>query len=262
MQPATSFTTTQFDGRFGGGTVFEHRIDGVNLILYSFCALANCADGKQPVAGLAADKAGNICGTTFHGGANLDAGTVFEVNPGRLTEKVLHSFSPAAGCSDGAFPEAPLIIDGHGNLYGTTDSGGSGGGVVFELIAKAAYREVVLYSFCRTGTCADGASSVGGLVADGLGNLYGTTALGGNLAVNGGAGFGTVFELVRGAHNSFTEKVLHSFCAQPNCSDGALPEAGLVRDAQGFLYGTTKLGGITGPGGLTNGGGTVFKLHP
>jgi uncharacterized repeat protein (TIGR03803 family) len=261
------FTTTQGDGQSSGGTVFEHRIDGANLILHSFCSLPNCADGKQPFAGLVADNAGNLYGTTNHGGTNLDAGTVFEVKPGQLKEKVIHSFcSVPPPCSDGALPFAGLIIDASGSLYGTTESGGShNAGTVFALIpknAKTAYREVVLYSFCPTGTCSDGALPLAGVIRDEFGNLYGTTSLGGNLAVNGGVGFGTVFELVRGADNSFTEKVLYSFCSQPRCSDGALPEAGLARDADGFLYGTTKLGGISGLGGELNGGGTVFKLHP
>jgi uncharacterized repeat protein (TIGR03803 family) len=268
------YTTTQQQGKFGGGTVLEHTFLGaLNGVLYDFCSLPNCADGKTPLAGLVRDRAGNLYGTTNQGGANLDSGTVFKLTPRPHqlpTETVIHDFcSLPPGCADVAFPFAGLIIDADGNLYGTTESGGANNsGTVFELVPKkaaTAYTETVLYSFCSQPGCTDGNQSDAGLVMDATGNLFGTTLLGGNPAVNGGAGFGTVFELVahkKGSVTTYTEQVLYRFCSQANCSDGAMPEAGLVIDADGNLYGTTKIGGIIGGGVTVQGGGTVFKLVP
>jgi uncharacterized repeat protein (TIGR03803 family) len=157
-------------------------------------------------------------------------------------EKVLYAF---AGHADGGFPQAALVMDTAGNLYGTASEGGaSGSGAVFKLsrVKGGGWNETVLYSFAG-GT--DGAYPIAELIFDAAGNLYGTTA-------GGGANdAGTVFELSPGA-NGWTETVLHSF----NVSDGAIPSAGLVFDTAGNLYGTTFSGGK--PLDL----GVVFQLSP
>jgi uncharacterized repeat protein (TIGR03803 family) len=148
------------------------------------------------------------------------------------TFSVLYSFT---GAADGANPWATLIRDGAGNLYGTTQAGGSNGvGTVFELDASGA--ETVLYSF--TGG-ADGGLPLAGLVRDEAGNFYGTTFFGGASA----CGCGTVFKL---DPTTGKETVLYSFTGYP--VDGATPEAGLVRDRVGNLYGTTSSGGAYGDG--------------
>jgi uncharacterized repeat protein (TIGR03803 family) len=163
-------------------------------------------------------------------------------------ETVLHSF---AGGSDGADPEAGLIADEQGALYGTTFAGGSSNnGTVFKLTPHANGRtdwtKAVLYSFCSQPSCSDGAVPIAGLIADDSGALYGTTS-------GGGAGSnGTVFKLTPPA---WTETVLYNFCSQPSCSDGVGPVAGLIADKSGALYGTTHAGG-------SSGNGTVFKLTP
>ena len=147
--------------------------------LYSFTG----GDGANPSAGLIADTAGNLYGTTEGGDG---PGEVFQLTPsGTLT--VLHSFT---GGSNGAYPEAGVIADMAGNLYGTTYGGGAGGqGTVFQLTPSGTL--TVLYSF--TGG-ADGGRPGADLIADAAGNLYGTTALGGaNMSCPGGCG--TVFEL-------------------------------------------------------------------
>jgi uncharacterized repeat protein (TIGR03803 family) len=168
-------------------------------VLHSFTG----SDGAFPLAGLIADSAGNLYGTTVSGGTGgcsqgAGCGVVFKVSPSG-TETVLYSFT---GGSDGAFPEAGLIADRAGNLYGTTNrGGGSGGGVVFKLSSSGT--ETVLYSF--TGG-SDGRNPQAGLIADSAGNLYGTTE-------GGGSGNGVVFKLSLGG----TETVLHSFTG----SDGA-----------------------------------------
>ena len=197
-------------------------------VLYSF----TYTDGAYPVAALIADRAGNLYSTTSSGGASGD-GTVFKLTPGG-TETVLYSFT---GIPDGVYPEAGLIADRAGNLYGTTNQGGaSNKGTVFKLTPSET--ETVLHSFAG----ADGALPVAALIADRAGNLYGTTYYG------GASGDGTVFKLTPGG----TETVLHSFTGIP---DGVYPEAGLIADRADNLYGTTSFGGASGYG-------TVFKVTP
>jgi uncharacterized repeat protein (TIGR03803 family) len=223
------------------GTLFATSTFFREKILYGFASYSG--DGAYPRAGLVVDPAGNLFGTTNLGGAYND-GTVFELirkAGGKWTEKILYSFSDGA---DGAFPTAGVILDTAGNLYGTTNAGGSNAqGTVFELTPKAGgvWTEKVLHSF---GNGKDGEGPYVGLVFDGHGNLYGTTYAG------GADGLGTVFELTPEAGGKWAEKVLHSF---GHGTDGASPYAGLITDAAGDLYGTTYGGGA---GGL----GTVFEL--
>jgi len=167
-------------------------------------------------------------------------------------EEVLHSFGKG---TDGRFPEAGLIIDSKGNLYGTTGGGGAYSyGTVFELTPKAGGRwtEKVLHSFNYNGK--DGVDPYAGLIFDTAGSLYGTTSGGGAYS------YGTVFELTPKASGGWTEKVLHSF--NENGNDGYNPQqASLILDAAGNLYGTTPFGGpLGGCSGL--GCGTVFELTP
>jgi uncharacterized repeat protein (TIGR03803 family) len=132
------------------------------------------------------------------------------------TFSVLYSFT---GGTDGGNPWAALIQDAAGNLYGTTEGGGaSGGGVVFKLDATGT--ETVLYSF-TFGT--DGGGPFAGLIRDGAGNLYGTTAFGGDFACS----CGTVFSL----DTTGKETALYAFTGYP--VDGAVPYAGVVRDRAG-----------------------------
>jgi uncharacterized repeat protein (TIGR03803 family) len=164
--------------------------------------------------------------------------------------KTLYKFS---GGKDGKYPQAVLIFDQAGNLYGTTPEGGDQGlGTVFKLAPNAdgSWRESVLYSFCSRTNCGDGAQPAAGLVFDQAGNLYGTTLS------RGANDRGTVFKLAPNADGSWRESVLHSFCSLTNCGDGNYPVADLVFDQAGNLYGTT------GYGGGANDGGTVFKLAP
>ena len=163
---------------------------------------------------------------------------MFKLAPGG-TETVLYSFK-ARG--DGAFPEAGLIADSAGNLYGTTEYGGASGcaggagcGTVFKLSPSGT--ETVLYSF--TGG-SDGGTPRAGLIADSSGNLYGTTYQGAACPTAPGFtyGCGVVFKLAPGG----TETVLHSLAGVP---DGALSYAGLIADSAGNLYGTTLEGGAS-----------------
>lgn len=185
--------------------------------------------------------------------------------------KVLWSFT---GGLDGGYPAANLIFDPAGNLYGTTQYGGTaGGGTVFELSPQpdGGWTESVLYSFCSDqegNICLDGSLPSAGLVLDPAGNIYGTTFNGGNTSCPGDIqGCGTVFELspptVPGGF--WTKFVLYNFCsdlgAGNRCLDGSYPLSQLVVDADGNLYGTTLDGGSGRPTEY-DGGGTVFELSP
>jgi len=169
--------------------------------LYSF---HGGSDGSSPEAGPIFDKSGNLYGATELGGGNcyIGCGAVYELSPngsGGWTEISLYSFQ---GGSDGAYPEAEVIFDQAGNLYGTTMEGGGtacfarpGCGTTFELSPNSGgtWAEIVLYSF-QGGS--DGENPQAGLVFDQTGNLYGTTVQGGGAGCEGN-GCGVVFEVSR-----------------------------------------------------------------
>ena len=222
------YGTTIQGGADIDGNVFQIAPDGTQTTLYSF---AGGTDGRKPEAGVIADAAGNLYGTTYYGGAGCDCGTVFKLAP-TGTETVLHAFNGR----DGANPYAGLVIDRNNNLYGTTVSGGTeDNGVIYKVTPNG--REKLLHTFSG-GT--DGAIPYAGLILY-RGNLYGTAIIGG--AHNSGV----VFELnPKGAF-----KVIHAFTGGRNA---AYPEGGVIADNQGNLYGTTRGGG--------DGFGTVYKLSP
>lgn len=219
------------------------------------------------------DSAGNLYGTTQSGGTN-NWGTVFELSPqssGTWTEAVLYNFCQnfdGYSCLDGGSPQAGLVSDSNGNLFGTTYYGGgfcgfasAGCGIVFELSppreSGGAWQETVLYKFCQTGdnSCPDGAQPNDTLIVDTTGNFYGTTTLGGTNRVGG-----TVFELSPSS-NGWNETVLYSFCSvgsPDKCQDGQAPMAAVTFDKMGNLYGTTSEGGSS----KFRGGGVVYELSP
>jgi len=188
--------------------------------------------------------------------------------------KVLWSFGGAAA-GDGAQPLGGLVLDAKGNLYGTTEYGGSssspdcpnvGCGSVFELSPSqdSGWTETTIYSFCTNssnGYCVDGAYPLGSLIFDAAGNLYGTTSGGGRPECPLGypPGCGTIFELSppTSGGGAWTEAAIYNFCANgiTDCLDGAEPRGKLVFDRSGNLYGTTWTSGA-------NNAGTVFELSP
>ncbi len=220
------------------GTVFRIDPSGGETVLHAFTG----ADGAYPTGGLVADDAGNFYGTTGGGGPAL-CGTVFRIDAtGRLT--TLYSFS---GRPDGNRPLGTLVLE-RARLYGVTGSGGASNfGTVFELAPGSPWTETIMYSFMGE---ADGDDPIGGLAADGAGNLYGATFCGGNGFTGATclAGSGVVFKLNIAARQ---ETVLHTFGI--TTTDGNEPGAGVVRDSAGNLYGSTLFGGA---GGF----GTVFKM--
>ncbi|HEY2473810.1 MAG TPA: choice-of-anchor tandem repeat GloVer-containing protein [Candidatus Cybelea sp.] len=248
------YGTTCCAGAYAGGSVFKLSPSAsryTETVLWSF---GNGQDGKNSYAGLLR-KDGALYGTAARGGSNIcsfyskeGCGIVFKLTPHGKTykEQVLWNFG---GTPDGSFPEAGLIADAAGSLYGTTDSGGRyGGGSVFKLTRNSKkYTESVLWSF---GNTSDGANPQGGLLAGASGALYGTT-------YDGGAyGNGAVFELLPSG-SGYTEHLIWSFL---DGQDGTLPEDGLVADKHGELYGTTNEGGNRSA--CAGGCGTVFKVLP
>jgi uncharacterized repeat protein (TIGR03803 family) len=156
------------------------------------------------------------------------------VSCGTGNETVLYSFTGGAA---GADPQAGVVMDSSGNLYGTTQQGGTHGhGTVFKVSSSGT--DTVLHSFGSSG--GDGEDPQSTLVMDSAGNLYGTTPRGGAHAG------GTIFEI----NTDGSESILYSFGAGP---DGRNPDAGLVMDSAGNFYGTTPQGG-------TYRAGTVFEL--
>ena len=226
------YGTTYGGGTHGRGTLFKVVLSPASYtVLHSFAGPPN--DGAQPAAPLSFDSAFNIYGTTYDGGNTSGYGTTFELPiDGAFT--VGQSFPPG-----GALPRGGLIGLG-GKFYGTTSGSPtrSTGGTIFETFNSAP-----LYTF--TGG-ADGAQPMAGLIADGLGNLYGTASAGGDGSY--GLGHGVVFSY---NINSGVLTVLHTF----NGADGFSPMSSLVRDPSGNLYGTTLFGGASN-------NGTVFKLDP
>lgn len=200
----------------GDGTVFRLTSTGQETILHVFCTQLNCADGVFPETGLIEDSAGNLYGTAGEGGVNM-FGVAFELVPATKTYTVLYAFCSEGGanCTDGAYPAGGLLLDGAGDIYGTTYGGGAGNagcnieglptcGTVFELASPAkpgaAWSETVLYSFCSESNCTDGSNPAAGLIENTVtGDLYGTTSYGGtDIYAQGDSGGGTVFQFAIG----------------------------------------------------------------
>ncbi|MGA9470993.1 MAG: choice-of-anchor tandem repeat GloVer-containing protein [Terriglobales bacterium] len=226
----------------GCGTVYKLTPTGAETVLFAFVDFKRPQnyEGTRPFGPLLRDANGNLFGTVG-GFGRKTAGAVFELTAGG-SESVLHWFGSYKG--DGKFPNSGLVMDGQGNLYGTTNEAGHySGGTVFEI--NAAGVESILYSFGKRKTLANGTVPNAGLVLGANGNLYGTTVYGGSSTFCS-AGCGTVFELTPNG----IEKALYSFNGTP---DGAEPAGSLIMDAQGNFYGTTQYGGVYSEG-------TVFKL--
>jgi uncharacterized repeat protein (TIGR03803 family) len=246
-------------GKYGEGAISE-LVRGQGWKenwLYSFCSDQDqkglCLDGWDPFAGVTWGPGGTLYGTTLYGGSspycgNVGCGVVYELKPektGSWKQTVLHSF-PATK-NDGSKLYDGVVLDKSGNIYGATYQGGNTScGVIFKLSRKAdgKWEETILYDFpdlskgCGANT----------MTFDKHGNLWGT-AQGGTGCKNGGCG--VVFKMTPGAKGTWKYSVIHNF----DDSDGAIPDAAVIFDKHGNLYGTTEFGG-------TYGWGVVFEVTP
>jgi uncharacterized repeat protein (TIGR03803 family) len=200
-------------------------------------------DGAQPLAGLITDAAGDLLGTTEHGGAD-SYGTVFEIKKTKSGYADKPTTLVSFAGSDGYYPAGALLADAAGDVFGTTYFGGAGqAGTVFE-IAKTRHgfagAPTTLVDFDQT----DGANPGAALIADAAGDLFGTTT-------NGGPYYaGTVFEIVKTRHGyAGAPTTLVTFTV----GDGEYATGSLIIDAAGDLFGTTELGGA-------HGDGTAFEI--
>lgn len=215
-------------------------------------AFTGAGDGSVPSSGLTIDRAGNFYGTTSSGAAGY--GTVFKLSRAG-SGWLLTTLYQFQGGDDGGLPQARVVFGPDGSLYGTTSSGGTGSGTVFNLkppttncrSSSCPWTETVLYRF--TGGSDGGQPGYGDLTFDGAGNIYGTTSYGGE-GCAAYAGCGVVFKLTRSGA-AWTESVLYHFQE----SDGQTPFSGVIFDSAGNLYGTLVYGG-------TNGEGVVYELTP
>jgi uncharacterized repeat protein (TIGR03803 family) len=238
------YGTTGGGGLYNSGATFELTPTSggyTESLLHSF---GNGTDGRDPLAGVVLDAAGNVYGTTLLGGTGSlqtchgTCGTVYQLVPsnGGWVENVLVNFE----VTNGQHPYGNLIIDGSGNLYGTTASGGqNGGGVVYKLASSGGgFTFSLLYSFNSCG-------SRGGLTMDAAGNLFG-------VCYDGGAHQdGWIFELTN-CSQSCNLVDLHDFSG----SDGMNPYGSPALDPSGNLYGTADAGGT----GCPQGCGVVWEI--
>jgi uncharacterized repeat protein (TIGR03803 family) len=262
-----NFYGTTFLGGVGArlrhdiGTVFEITPAGVERVLHTF---QGGADGAAPEAGVTEGSGGVLYGVTQNGGGSAacagGCGIVYALVPNGsdYTEHVLHAFQ---GGSDGAVPLASVLLDGQGNIYGTTIFGGGasctsgsvvvGCGTVFKLTPNgSSYSESVLYAF-QGGS--DGAFAAGSLIRDRFGRLYGATEFGGGTSCTlppNPAGCGIAFMISSKGH----ESILYRF--QGGTGDGSVPRSALL-PLKGFqrLVGATLRGGSAGCNC-----GTVYEL--
>lgn len=233
----TMYGTVQGGGIYGGtncltsgcGIVFKVDQTGKETVLYQF---QGGTDGFTPEGPVVIDAAGNVYGATAFGGG-FGEGAVFKIDPSG-NETALYSFTQIG---DGSRPEGGVVMDGAGNLYGTTQLGGLyGGGTVFKISPSGA--ETILYNFGTNS--GDGVFPTSSVSLDGQGNVYGTTYLAGEF------GYGNVFNVTQ----SGSEIPLYNF-ALPG---PAYPYyCGVITDTAGNIYGVTT-------GGGTYGLGTVYKI--
>ena len=204
-------------------------------VLYSF---EGNPDGAHSVAGVIFDAAGNIFGTTLQGGRATGAPpTNYRQGKGAGREQVLHSFTNG---NDGGYLNGALVLDRAGSLYGLANSGGvNGNGTVFRLtLSGASWMETTLYAFPGQGL--NGENPSGGLIFDGLGNLYGATSDGGPHSG------GTAFQMTPQHNGSWAHNLLYGFAFSGTTTPG--PLCSLTLGSNGNLYGTTFGDGAYGFG--------------
>jgi len=232
------YGTTYYGGAQGYGAVFKLSPSGQETVLYSFAG-AGASDGANPFAGVTADAAGNLYGTTYGGGTGA-AGVLYKLTRSGQ-EAVLCSFG---GSCKGAGPLAGVVLDPAGNMYGAA------GSVVYELTPAGAFTELAYI---------DGNTLLCGIARDSSGNLYITSNDG---EVLSHWKYGAVFKLEPGGKAS----LLYAFTGNRVMAGTSLPassgqNASVTLDSSGNLYGTSPLAGTAGIIYEIEAGGTVTKLY-
>lgn len=242
------YGTAEAGGKFGKGVVFKLLPNGATgkyseHVLHNFCSKTNCPDGKSPVGGLIMDVSGNLYGVTEQGGKS-DGGVIFKMTPiqGGWRYEILHSFCNEANCSDGVLPtqglsylgqESGALWDGHAPLFGTTSEGGTGGGygngVDYELTSTPLSLYMVIHTF-QSGMAPQR------ILVTASGSLFGAAETGGKY------NHGLLYRLSPSG-GAWKETVLHNFCAEADCADGADPFGRPAMDGAGNLFGATRSGG-------------------
>lgn len=243
-----------YGGSHGKGFVFKLSQGSIGpwslTHLHDFTGSEGASDSQNTaytlIGGVVIDASGNLFGTANQGGSSTNCtsgcGVVFELanNAGKWTYTVLHNFSG----TDGMDPDATLLMDSSGNLYGTTTDGGSKGfGVVFK-VAASTWKTTVLYNF--TNVSGDGAYPNTALILDSAGNLFGTTEAGGGstgCTVVNDNGCGTVFEL-KPSGGTYQKSILVKFSGKSN---GGFP-GGITMGQDRNLYGIAEVGGTSNKG--------------
>ncbi len=235
------YGSTYYGGPNNAGTVFKITTGGALTTLYSF---KGTTDGANPLGALAKDNSGNLWGTTFAGGNSTGDGTVFKITCGGSLTTMYRFSGP-----DGANPQGDLILasgwDSDGNFYGNTYAGGNSHNAGTMFVITPAGKLTTLYTFCSNTNCTDGSNPNVPMVQDAWGNLYGTTKS------NGANAGGTLFVVYPWGQL----RSLYHFCSQTSCTDGENPTGGPFIGLDGYIYGTTDLGG-------TNNDGTIYQVTP
>jgi len=229
-------------GNFNDGTIFRISPTGKFKVLYSFCSLANCADGASPQYPPIQGRDGNLYGTAL-GGGTRQGGVFYKLTPGGAY-RVLYNFCIYSDqtCSASGSSPTTIVQDAHGNFFGTATYGGSkGNGAAFEITSTNQYIVLDSFDYLRGGP-------IRGLALANDGNLYGKT-MGAN-----GENFGTFFEIT--PTGRYTELYAYNGCSPSGYYSFWGP---LVQCTDGLFYGTTKSGG-NGTSGGCGGYGTIFSL--
>ena len=272
------YGTAEQGGANGDGTLFNITTGGTLNLLYSFCSQPSCTDGSSPVAGLVQATNGYLYGITPAGGnlADGNRGTIFKYAPGTGPLTTIYDFDTYYG----SLPLAGLVQASNGDLYGTTESGGTfpppeqgegpipGSGTVFKITETSTLTKPTwtqLYIFC-SGPAIDGGCNSNDTINSSTGwapiaapvqatngILYGTNCCGGNASDSG-----TIYQITEDG----TLTNLYDFCSQTDCADGINNygigigyTSNLVQATNGNLYGITSSGGA-------NGAGVVFEITP
>jgi uncharacterized repeat protein (TIGR03803 family) len=254
------YGVTQMGGNNEHGVVFSLTPKSGTwdeLVVYKFCAQANCADGASP-SSILMTAPSRIIGATMEGGGTASCGngcgTIFELDGPVVSNKTpwqynnLYSFCTGGGrCPDGTSPAGNIVVDSSGSIFGTTPYGGSmNKGTIYKIVpGVSGSTESVVYNFCMQTNCADGGVPFGGLTLGADGALFGTTSQGGDIHDEG-----DVFSFASAQLN-----VLYAFCpGDTHCLDGKGPMVPIVLDGEGNIFGVAD--------GGRNATGVVFEISP